>query len=388
MESFIPYAQHHLEEEDIEAILAVLRSNQLTRGPKVEEFEEELKKVVDAPYAVAFNSGTAALQAAYYAAEGGSQDKILSTPNTFISTVGAGSQRGMTPVFVDIDLNTGNLDLEQTLLNTDSPTSRGRTFVVPVHFTGLAVDMKKLSEEIKNPATVLIEDAAHAVGSLYPSGEKVGSCAYSDMTMFSFHPAKTFTMGEGGAVTTVHAEYYERLKTFRNNGISRAKPLLRGDPAPWYYEVHDLTGNYNVMDIQAALGLSQIKRLETFVKWRRKLVKLYRECLGHVEGIRLFTDAQDDYTAFHLFVVQIDFKKFKTSRTQVMERLKERGIGTQYHYVPLYRHPVYADHTPDLSEYFPNMEQYYAQGLSLPLYNTLKEEQVEKVCRELLSVFK
>lgn len=294
----------------------------------------------------------------------------------------------MMPVFVDIDLQTGNLDIDQALLNTEGPSSRGRMFVVPVHFAGLAVDMKKLSEGIKNPATVVIEDAAHAIGSHYPTGEKVGSCAYSDMTMFSFHPAKTLTMGEGGAVTTVDKEYYERLKTFRNNGIVRSKPLLRGDPAPWYYEVQDLTGNYNVMDIQAALGLSQIKRLETFVKWRRKLVKLYREYLGPVEGIRLFTDTQDDYTAFHLFVVQIDFKKFKTQRTEVMERLKERGIGTQYHYIPLYRHPVYADHTCDLSEYFPKMEQYYAEGLSLPLYNTLREADVERACKELFNILK
>lgn len=368
MEKFFPYAHQSIDERDIAAISAALKENVITRGSLTEKFEEALKTVTGASFCVAFNSGSSALDAAYFAAEGHTGDRILSTPNTFVATVGAGVKRGMTPVFVDIDLATGNMKLDQILDNLDFASSRGRLFFVPVHFGGIALDMHQIYRTVKNPHTLIIEDGAHALGSKYPSGEKVGSCAFSDMTIFSFHPAKTITTGEGGAVTTNNPTYYERLKLYRNNGIVR-------HDIPWHYDVETLSGNFHLTELQAALGLSQLSRLDTFIQKRRSLVKRYRDHFKDFAPVRLFTDAQDTNTAFHLFVIQTHAKE----RTALMQALKERGIGSQYHYVPLYRFSCFAKRMGDLAEYFPDMEAYYQSALSLPLYADLTLDDVDYI---------
>ena len=370
----LPYARQSIHPDDIEAVRGALSEPLITRGPLVEAFEQALKKWCGAEFCVAINSGSSALDAAYFAARGNGSDRILSTPNTFISTIGAATRRGMNPVFVDIDRTTGNLHLDSVLDNLDFESSRGRLFFVPVHFSGIAVDMKRISSALKNPNAIIIEDAAHALGSLYPSGEKVGSCCYSDMTIFSFHPAKTITTGEGGAVLTNNPEYYERLLLYRNNGIVR-KDL------PWHYDVAELSGNFNFTEMQAALGLSQLSRLDTLIEKRRALVKRYRTHLANFESVRLFTDAFDEHTAFHLFVIQT-----QKERTALMQDLSERNIGSQYHYIPLYRHSAIKRVSGDISEYFPEMEGYYQSALSLPLYSDLKEEEVDFICDELKKI--
>lgn len=376
MEKFLPYAHQSIDAEDIKKVSASLHDPLITRGSLVENFEEALKEKTGAEFCVVLNSGSSALDAAYFAAEGNERDRILTTPNTFISTLGGGCQRGMTPIYVDIDRSTGSLSLEQAIDNLNFTSSRGRLFFVPVHFAGIAIDMKRLHREMKSANILIIEDAAHAIGSLYPSGEKVGSCSYSDMTVFSFHPAKTLTTGEGGAVLTNNPHYYERLKLYRNNGIVRKN-------IPWHYDVQALSGNFNFTEFQAALGLSQLLRLEKFVEKRRLLVKKYRENLKGFEKVRLLTDAYDHQTAFHLFVIQTD-----KDRTSLMQALQERRIGSQYHYVPLYRHSVFEKVSGDLSEYFPEMEAYYKSALSLPLYYDLSEEDVDYVCEELRECLK
>jgi UDP-4-amino-4,6-dideoxy-L-N-acetyl-beta-L-altrosamine transaminase len=313
----------------------------------------------------------------------------LTTPNTFVATAGAALHQGADPVFIDIDRETGNVDLEQLFHNFEFDSSRGRLVFMPVHFSGIPVDMKKVYQAIKRPDFVIIEDAAHALGSLFDDGQKVGSCAWSAMTIFSFHPAKQITTGEGGMVTTNDPELDYRLRLYRNNGIVRDPVHLKGSPAPWYYEVQEMTGNYNFTDFQAALGLSQLKRLDQFIAKRRQLVALYRQELKDFPGVKLFTDAFDERVSFHLFVVQIDFKAFRTTREKVMGQLKSEGIGTQVHYIPVYRHPFFQKYTTvELNEYFPQMEGYYDQALSLPLYPDLSESDVKRVCLELKSALR
>ncbi len=382
-ESFIPYAKQSIIPDDILEVSKALVSNVITRGPQVEAFEAAIAKACDVRYAVAFNSGTAALFAAYRAGGLSSYDRVITTPNSFVATVAPALQEKANHVFIDIDLETGNLDLNQLKHNLEIPSSRGKTFVVPVHFSGIAVDMKQLDQMISDPRTVVIEDAAHALGSFYPSGEKVGSCRYSQMTIMSFHPAKTITTGEGGAVTTNDPTLYHLLKRFRNNGIEREGTLwtevdeLGGYEG--YYEVQEISNNFNLNELQAALGLSQLKRLDQFVEKRRELIKTYRQELAGIPHLKMFTDLYDHQTAFHLCVVQLDFKKLKTTRKDVIQHLKSKGIGTQVHYIPLYRHPVFVRISGDIKEYFPKMEQYYAQALTLPLYYDMTMEDVKRV---------
>lgn len=386
---FIPYGHQSINQEDIEEVTKALQSDIITRGEYVEAFEKALAKYCQAEYAVAFSNATTALMGAYQAANATSYDRVISTPNTYISTLSAATMKGAIPVFVDIDLTTGNFQIDQVQNTLEYRSTRGKNFIAPVHFSGIAVDMKRLMSTVKDPEVVVIEDAAHAIGSYYPDAKtKVGSCAFSDMTVFSFHPVKTMTTGEGGIVTTNQEELYQRLRLIRNMGVERDPQKLERKEltSPWYYEVQEVSGNYHMTDFQAALGLSQFKRLDQFITKRRKLVKLYRQLLKQMPHIRLFDEVHDPYTAYHLFVVQIDFKAYKTDRTRVMNQLKENGIGTQYHYIPVYAHPCYAHTFGDLSMYFPEMETYYQQALSLPLYYDLSEENVDFICQKLKQI--
>ncbi len=386
--SFLPYAKQSIQEEDIQAVVEGLKEEWITRGPLVQLFEQTIANYCDVPYAVAFNSGTAALMAAYFAAQLTPSDCVISTPNTFIATVGAAIQMGIRPIFIDIDRSTGNLNLKQLDSYRHFHSTRGRLFIVPVHFSGLALNMAELDRYICHPDAIVIEDAAHALGSLYPSGQKVGSCLFSHMTIFSFHPAKTLTTGEGGMVTTRDPELYHRLQLFRNNGIERSAPYLLQHAAPGYYEVQAITGNFNLTSFQAALGLSQFKRLNDFISKRRLLVQHYRRRLKELPYVTLFTEKHDADTAFHLFVVQIDFEACRRKREEVMHALYDKGIGSQVHYIPLYHHPVLHRDTWEERSKYPHMEIYSQQALSLPLYFDLEIADVDYICNELISILK
>lgn len=380
---FLPYAKQNINTEDIESVKRSLEQSVITRGELVEAFEKEFAKYCNASYAVSFNSGTAALMAAYAAAETGPHDTLVTTPNTFVSTVGAGVQQGATPVFVDIDTKTGNIDIERLALNINRRNSKGKTIIAPIHFAGIPVDMEALEREITDHKTIVIEDAAQAMGSCYKDGSRVGSCRWSHMTTFSFHPAKIMTTGEGGMVTTNDQELYRRLKIYRNNGTERDPQYWRNPGIPGYYEAVELTGNYNVTEMQAALGLSQMKRLEGFIAKRRELVDSYSKKLAGLGHVRLLEPSAELSIAWHLFVVQVDFARHKKDKSAVMEALHKHGIGTQVHYIPVYRHPYFVDRIGDISEYFPENEQYYHQALTLPLYCDLTEEDVDRVVSEL-----
>lgn len=380
---FLPYAKQHISNEDIESVKSALSQAIITRGPLVEAFEKEMADFCGAQYAVAFNNASAALTAAYLAANVGPNDRVVTTPNSFVASISPAIEHSATPIFVDIDRNTGNLNLEHALLNINQPQSKGKTIVVPVHFSGIPVDIQALDGRISNHQTVIIEDAAHAIGSCYKDGTRIGACTWSHMTVFSFHPAKTMTTGEGGLVTTNDPKLYQQLKCARGNGIERDPHHLSHHPYPGYYEVKFLSGNYNFTEMQAALGSSQLKQLPKFIEKRQQLMDLYRSKLSSFEHVRLFSPPSKETIAYHLCVVQIDFAAYKTTRKAVMDALYGMGIGTQLHYIPLYRHPFFTQRAGDISDYFPEMEAYYAQGLSIPLYYDLTEEDVDRVVSSL-----
>lgn len=379
---FYPYGCQSINSEDVEEVVNALNSNWITRGPIVQQFEENFAAYCGAKYAVGFSSGTAALMAAGFAANLGPFDKVITTPNTFIATANPALQAKAKIAFSDIDRDSGSFDLNLVKSNLLYRSSRGKLVIMPVHFAGIAVDVAEVNEAIDDPNTIIIEDAAHALGSKYPDGQKVGSCSYSHMTIFSFHAVKNITTGEGGMVTTNSLDFYERLLRFRNNGIVRDED--NKTQYPGYYEVLDITGNYHLTDFQAALGLSQLKRLDQMVEKRRKLMNAYRNFLAKVPHIKLFSDRYDKNTAYHLMVLQIDFKAYNKTRREVMEKLMEKGIGTQTHYIPLYHHPVFKKELGEIDGQFPEMEKYYSQALTLPLFYDLEIDDVSYICESLI----
>lgn len=384
MNKFISYAKQSIDESDVSAVSEAMRGSSITRGAQVEAFERAVADYCSANHAVAFSSGSAALLAACSVANVSKFDRVVTSPNTFVATVTAGLHHGAEPLFIDVDRRTGNLDLDLVEKHGDYVSSRGHNIYIPVHFSGIPVDVKRLESLVKDPEAIIIEDAAHALGSCYSDGQKVGCCAWSDMTVLSFHPAKNMTTGEGGMVLTHDPELYHQLRVFRNSGIETDPSRLSQQFYPGYYEVMKLASNYHMTDLQAALGLSQLKRLDQFIAKRRQRMKCYREQLKAETSIRFF-DALD-HAVPNLCVVQIDFAAYKTDRKQVMEKLKEKGIGTQVHYIPVYRHPFFTRTHPEISSYFPETEAYYSQALTLPLYPDLTEEDVLMVTKTLKDI--
>jgi UDP-4-amino-4,6-dideoxy-N-acetyl-beta-L-altrosamine transaminase len=354
----IPYGHQSIDDDDVAAVVATLRGDWLTQGPAVEEFEQMLVDVTGAQYAVAFATGTAALHAAAHAAGLGPGDTVVTSPLSFAASATCARYVGATPAFVDIDPATLNLDL--------AAVPRGVAAVVAVHFAGLPVDLTTLV----NRPPIVIEDAAHAIGASTPDGP-VGNCARSDLSCFSFHPVKTVTTGEGGAVTTNRPDLADRLRRFRNHGIV-PRPELGG----WYYEIEEAGFNFRITDMQCALGASQLRKLKTFVCRRNELVLRYRERLAGLP-VELPPAAPPGTThAYHLFAVRV------AERRRVYDELRARGIGVQVHYVPIYRHPLYADLAVDPAD-FPATEAAYAGLLSLPLYPGLSAADQDTVINAL-----
>jgi dTDP-4-amino-4,6-dideoxygalactose transaminase len=386
MRHFLPYGGQDIDDHDIAAVTRALRGEIITRGPLVEKFEQEVASYCGARYAVAFNSGSSALAAAYHVIDLTEYDRVVIPPNTFVSTASAAAASKATPVLVDIDKTTGNICLEALDAELKKPQSRGRVIIAPVHFAGIAIDMQRL-EQLLRPHMVVIEDAAHALGSCYPSGERVGSCRYSTMCIFSFHPLKNITTGEGGMVTTNDEALYERLRRFRDMGIERQQERFVGaERGPWIYEVQELTNNSHLTAFQAALGSSQLQKLKGFIEKRKELIDCYKKLLGNEKRVQLLLPKHDATTAFHIAVFQIDFAAFQTTRTAVMNEMKARKIGSQVHYIPLYRHPYFIEKWGDLSAYFPECEAYYSKALTLPLYVRLQPTQVQYIMENLFEV--
>lgn len=388
---FIPYGKQWLDEEDIRAVIDVLKSDWLTQGPVVNIFEKALAEYCGAKYAVAVSSGTAALHIACLAAGIEVGDEVITSPITFVASANCVLYCGGFPVFADIDIDTYNISTIEIEKKITSKTKA----IIPVHFAGLPCDMEEIRKIADDHGLIIIEDACHAFGAEYKAnGEsfKVGSCAHSDMSVFSFHPVKHITTGEGGAILTNNPDIYERLLSLRSHGITRTnKKFVNTSMAfspdnvinPWYYEMQELGFNYRLTDMQCALGLSQLKKLDGFVARRRSISAMYTEALKNINHIKTPHEQSTKRSAFHLYALQIDFQKTGKSRAVVMNELRDMGIGTQVHYIPVHLQPYYTNRFNYKEGDYPVAEDYYKKALSLPMFPDMGDEDVIKVINSL-----
>lgn len=388
--SFLPYGRQTIEDDDIAAVAAALRGELLTTGPAVAAFEDAFASRVGAPHAVACNSGTAALHLAALALELGPGDAVVVPSVTFLATANAVRYVGAEVIFSDVDLETGLMGpqhLEESLSRADGISPRA---VFPVHLNGQPVDIQSLAQIARRNSLAIVEDACHALGGM-SAGASIGACPLSSMACFSSHPVKAIATGEGGMVTTADETLAERLRLSRNHGMIRDPAAFidrklafaaDGSPNPWYYEMHQPGFNYRLSDINCALGLSQLAKLDRFVTRRQELADLYDRFLLPLAPImRPVSRVAWGQSGWHLYVVRIDFAAIGLDRAAAMARLRERGIGTQVHYLPLHRQPYYSDRYGPLS--LPGADAYYRQILSLPLFPAMDDGDVERVVEGL-----
>lgn len=372
----IPYGHQNINEEDIQAVVEVLRSDWLTQGPKVEEFEKALADYCGAAFAVVFNNGTSALQAAYYAAGIKQGDEFITSPMTFAATSNAGVWQGGKPVFADIDPETGNIDVQQI---NGLITSKTRA-IVPIDYSGNPIQHEEINKIAKENGLIVIEDACHALGASY-GGSKIGSL--SDMTVFSFHPVKSITTGEGGAVLTNSPEFAAKLRLFRTHGITKEnfQSVAEG---PWYHEMQELGQNFRMTDFQCALGLSQLRRIDSFIQARNEIAQRYLMELKDHPALDLPLVREQAHSGWHLFPIRLK-PHMHDQRKRVFEELRQAGIGVQVHYIPVYFHPYYQSLGYERGA-CPKAEAFYAGEISLPIFPGLSTEDQKTVISVLLKI--
>lgn len=369
MSEFISYGRQTIDEDDIQAVIDTLRSPYLTQGPKIAEFEQVMAEYVGVKYAVAFCNGTAALHGACYAAEIGEGDEVITSPITFAASANCVRYVGGTVVFADIDAETYNINPMQIRANITKKTKA----IIPVDFTGQPVDIDEIMAIAHEQNLVVIEDGAHSLGATY-KGRKVGTTAH--MTMFSFHPVKPVTTGEGGVIVTNDEQYYQKLLKFRSHGIEQL-PYSK-EKGGWFYEMTDLGYNYRMTDLQAALGVSQLKKLDAFIARRKEIAKLYTEALQDVEGIVLPKQLEQTESGWHLYMVQLE----NADRKQVFDAMRAANIGVHVHYIPVYWHPYY-EKLGYKKGLCPVAEEWYEKALTLPVHPTIKNEDIARIIDEL-----
>ncbi|HYK74003.1 MAG TPA: UDP-4-amino-4,6-dideoxy-N-acetyl-beta-L-altrosamine transaminase [Pseudoneobacillus sp.] len=377
-ESFLSYGSQWIEEDDITKVVETLKSPFLTQGPKVEEFEEAVAAYVGAEYAVAFANGTAALHGACHVAGISVGDEVITTPITFAATSNSVLYCGGTPVFADIDTKTYNIDPVEIKRKITSKTKA----IIPVDFTGQPVDMDKIMEIADENHLIVIEDGAHSLGAKF-KGKKVGARAH--MTMFSFHPVKPITTAEGGIITTNSKDYYNRLKLFRSHGIE--KTSFSEEQGDWYYEMVDLGYNYRMTDFQAALGISQLTKLDRFIDRRHNIAEMYNKLLSDIPGLILPEQLEGTESGWHLYMMQLDSRLIQKSRKEVFEEMRSLNIGVHVHYIPVYWHPYYKS-LGFAKGLCPKAEMWYEQALTLPIFPRMKDEDVVSVVEALREVIK
>jgi UDP-4-amino-4,6-dideoxy-N-acetyl-beta-L-altrosamine transaminase len=381
---FIPYGRQTIEQDDIDSVIKTLQSDFLTTGPKVAEFEKAICDYTGAKYTIAVSNGTAALHLASLVLLN-KNDKVLTTPNSFLATSNSILYAGAKPVFVDI-ANDGLIDLdlcEEYLKKDDSIKA-----IYGVSFSGKMLNQKKLRYLKKTYNIKILEDNAHSIGAKYQwkmeNGKwkiiKAGSCSNSDMSIFSFHPVKHITAGEGGAITTNSKEFYEQLLTLRNHGIVKTS-----DMKPWEYEMRELGFNYRITDIQCSLGLSQLKKLDSFIQKRVSIAKRYDKAFKNSIIKPLYY--HDGTSSYHLYVARVDFTKLDITKEKLFVKMKEKNIGLQLHYMPINKQPYYRSLGYG-DEDTPNMHRYYQECFSLPMYPLLSDKEQEYVIKTLFEVLK
>ncbi len=384
----IYYGKQNVNEADIKAVVDVLQSDFLTQGPVLEQFEKKVAEYCGAKYAVAVTNATSALHIACRAAGLGEGDILWTSPITFTASANCGRYCGADVDFVDIDSATYNMSVDELAKKLRKAKADGRLpkVVVPVHLAGQSCDMKRIHELSVEYGFTVLEDASHAIGADYLD-TKVGSCAYSDMAVFSFHPVKIITTGEGGMVLTNNEDLYKKLCLFRSHGITRDASLMTHEAdGPWYYQQIDLGYNYRMTELQAALGFSQMDRLDEFVARRRYLVDRYNELLQDLPVVTPHV-LEGTNPSWHLYMVRVDFNRAKLDKVQLFEEMKKRGIVLNLHYIPVHTQPYYQELGFEQGD-FPQSEKYYEEIFTLPLYYGLTDEQQDDVVAALRDCLK
>lgn len=379
----IPYGHQNINKDDIQAVVDVLKSDFITQGPVVPAFETAVSSYCGAQHAVAVNSGTSALHIACLALGVGKGDVVWTTPITFVASANCALYCGASVDFVDIDSRTYNLSVERLAekLAHAEKTEKLPKVVIPVHLCGQPCDMAGIHALSQRYGFKIIEDASHAIGGRYKN-EPVGNCRYSDITVFSFHPVKIITTGEGGMVLTNYAQLAKRMQLLRSHGITRdVNEMTHAPDGPWYYQQIDLGFNYRMTDLQAALGLSQMKRLDEFVDRRHAIAKRYDQLLADFPVITPWQHAES-YSGFHLYVIRLKLAEIGKTHRQVFEGLCAASIGVNLHYIPVHRQPYY-ERLGFKAGHCPEAEQYYAEAISLPIYPGLTEARQNKVIEVL-----
>lgn len=382
----IPYGRQNISQADIDAVVDTLRSDWLTQGPAIERFEQAVAQRCQAAHGIAVSNATAALHIACLALDLGPGDRLWTSPNTFVASANCGLYCGAQVDFVDIDPATLNLDVAQLDARLQRAERDGTLpkVVVPVAFAGQSCDMARIAELARRYGFRVIEDASHAIGARY-GGRPVGCCEHADITVFSFHPVKIITTGEGGLLTTNDPRLAERLRRLRSHGITRDPAAMTGpSEGPWYYQQLELGFNYRMTDLQAALGLSQLQRLDAFVARRRQLVARYGERLAHLP-LELPQVQAGAEPAWHLYPVRLRLERLQHGHRAIFEALRGAGIGVNLHYIPVHLQPYYRQLGFAPGD-FPEAERYYAEALSLPLFPDLTDEQQDQVASTLASV--
>lgn len=384
----IPYGKHNVTLSEALKVAWQIRFRSLTQGPKIDEFEKVVAAYVGCRYAVAVSSATAGLHIAMLALDLPQNSKVITSPISFVASSNSILYSGHRPVFLDIDSKTINLDLD--LVENHVKLDTDVRAVIPVHFAGLPCDMRKLKKIATENNLRVIEDAAHALGAIYETGEKVGSCKFSDMTVFSFHPVKSITTGEGGMITTNDYNLYKKLLRLRSHGINKLDDDFRnsilsstaGVTNPWYYEMIELGFNFRLTEIQAVLGISQMKRLDGFIKRRAMLAENYQKLLQNSFKISVAQETNIVGSSNHIFPVRIKFDKSLQSRNRVMNQLKSFGVHTQVHYIPIPSQPYYQQLGYEITA-IPNAFSYYAEALTIPLFPDLTARKQRKIIKLL-----
>jgi UDP-4-amino-4,6-dideoxy-N-acetyl-beta-L-altrosamine transaminase len=382
----IPYGKQDIAEEDIKSVVNVLRSDFLTQGPTVPDFEQKLCDHTGAQHAVAVNSATSALHIACLSLGLGSGDILWTSPITFVASANCALYCGASVDFVDVELDTALMSidkLEEKLAQAEQDGTLPK-IVIPVHFAGQSCDMEKIYHLGQIYKFHIIEDAAHAIGAKYQN-KSVGNCRYSDIAVFSFHPVKIITSGEGGIAMTNDRHLAEKMKLLRSHGITRDENLMTEESdGAWYYQQTDLGFNYRMTEMQAALGVSQMKRLDKFIAKRHTLQERYDQLLSELP-VSIPYQTNNSYSALHLYPIQIDVDRAKKDRRQIFNELRDKGIGVNVHYIPVHTQPYYLKMGFKHGD-FPNSETYYSRVISLPMFPQLCFEDQDKVVSTLKAI--
>jgi UDP-4-amino-4,6-dideoxy-N-acetyl-beta-L-altrosamine transaminase len=381
----IPYGRQSISQSDIDSVVEVLRSDFLTQGPTVPLFESSVREYVKVKYAVAVNSATSALHLACLSLDLKENDIVWTSPISFVASSNCALYCGAKVDFIDINSQTYNIDidcLKEKLIQAEKKGTLPK-IIIPVHLAGQSCEMEEIFELSKKYGFKIIEDASHAIGGKYKDAY-IGSCKYSHITVFSFHPVKIITTGEGGMALTNDELIYNKIYRLRSHGITRdALEMTHPPDGPWYYQQLELGFNYRMTDIQAALGLSQMKRLTEFVARRQEIAKYYNLKLNQ-DFVTLPYQSENTYSSFHLYIVRLRLDRLTYSHRQIFEQLRTAGILVNLHYIPIYKHPFYQKMNFDESE-FPNSEKYYKEAISLPIFPDLKNEQIDEIVHRLLN---